>query len=95
MTDDELRKLAEAAIAGERFMVDDDGRRVSLREIMGEPPDPAPELARAVLRLLEERDDLARYKRLVADEFVKAGPFGHKTLAPFFGRVDRRYEAGE
>jgi hypothetical protein len=120
MTDNELRKLAEAALSDDArapagpwtARIDNHRCRVELSDgrvvafvndtLEGDPEDAIaaartrePELARAVLRLLEERDDLARYKRLVVDEFVKAGPFGHKTLAPFFGRVDRRYEAGE
>jgi hypothetical protein len=94
MTDDELRKLAEEALADDAkatpgpWRFEDDGTLGGSllhaeggwppafpgdrRPLWVPPPDGPfiaaartrePELARAVLRLLEERDDLARYKR--------------------------------
>jgi hypothetical protein len=64
-----IRALADAALAAERrdTLRDDVGNPVSLRSLFDEPPDPAPVLARAVLRLLDDNRVLTALRDAVAE----------------------------
>ncbi len=127
MTDDELRKLAEAALSDKAACADGnwephwDGT-LGRSSVFVKPPEGGPclaqviimrrghggiapeghwiaaartrepELARAVLRLLEERDELARYKAAVKEQLreLASGPNGI-IFAAVDDAIDRRF----